>query len=42
MAYSFPEEVLEHVFSFIHTDKDRNVISVVCKSWYEVELIGHP
>ncbi|KAJ9696381.1 hypothetical protein PVL29_008548 [Vitis rotundifolia] len=37
MAYSFPEEVLEHVFSFIHTDKDRNAISVVCKSWYEVE-----
>ncbi|RVX20975.1 Protein transport inhibitor response 1 [Vitis vinifera] len=37
MAYSFPEEVLEHVFSFIHTDKDRNAISLVCKSWYEVE-----
>ncbi|KAJ9707340.1 hypothetical protein PVL29_002367 [Vitis rotundifolia] len=37
MVYSFSEEVLEHVFSFIHTDKDRNVISVVCKSWCEVE-----
>ncbi|KAJ8748383.1 hypothetical protein K2173_003020 [Erythroxylum novogranatense] len=37
MATSFPEEVLEHVFSFIQSDKDRNAISVVCKSWYEVE-----
>ncbi|OAY49591.1 protein TRANSPORT INHIBITOR RESPONSE 1 [Manihot esculenta] len=37
MASSFPEEVLEHVFSFIHSDKDRNAISLVCKSWYEVE-----
>ncbi|XP_028762296.1 protein TRANSPORT INHIBITOR RESPONSE 1 [Neltuma alba] len=37
MAYSFPEEVLEHVFSFIQSDRDRNVISLVCKSWYEIE-----
>ncbi|GLT42520.1 hypothetical protein SLA2020_165150 [Shorea laevis] len=37
MACSFPEEVLEHVFSFIESDKDRNAISVVCKSWYEIE-----
>ncbi|OIW17410.1 hypothetical protein TanjilG_22522 [Lupinus angustifolius] len=37
IAYSFPEEVLEHVFSFIHCDKDRNAISLVCKSWYEIE-----
>ncbi|KAK9282207.1 hypothetical protein L1049_005120 [Liquidambar formosana] len=37
MAYSFPEEVLEHVFSFISSDKDRNAISLVCKSWYEIE-----
>jgi len=34
---SFPEEVLEHVFSFIQDGKDRNVISLVCKSWYEIE-----
>ncbi|CAN8280450.1 unnamed protein product [Cochlearia groenlandica] len=34
---SFPEEVLEHVFSFIHLDKDRNSVSLVCKSWYEIE-----
>ncbi|KAJ4955274.1 hypothetical protein NE237_012057 [Protea cynaroides] len=37
MSYSFPEEVLEHVFSFIHSYKDRNAISLVCKSWYEIE-----
>ncbi|KAJ8898694.1 hypothetical protein K2173_004728 [Erythroxylum novogranatense] len=37
MASSFPEEVLEHVFSFIQNDKDRNSISLVCKSWYEIE-----
>ncbi|XP_047334351.1 protein TRANSPORT INHIBITOR RESPONSE 1-like isoform X2 [Impatiens glandulifera] len=37
MAYTFPEEVLEHVFSFIQSDKDRNAVSMVCKSWYEIE-----
>ncbi|CAL5437128.1 unnamed protein product [Camellia sinensis] len=37
MAYSFPEEVLEHVFSFIQLDNDRNAVSLVCKSWYEIE-----
>ncbi|KAH0637021.1 protein TRANSPORT INHIBITOR RESPONSE 1-like [Solanum tuberosum] len=37
MAYAFPEEVLEHVFSFLTTDKDRNAVSLVCKSWYEIE-----
>ncbi|CAH9102863.1 unnamed protein product [Cuscuta europaea] len=37
MAYSFPEEVLEHVFSFLSSDKDRNSVSLVCKSWYEIE-----
>ncbi|KAI3425521.1 F-box domain-containing protein [Psidium guajava] len=37
MAYSIPEEVLEHVFSFIGSDRDRNAVSLVCKSWYEIE-----
>ncbi|CAI9288658.1 unnamed protein product [Lactuca saligna] len=37
MGHSFPEEVLEHVFSFITSHKDRNVVSLVCKSWYEIE-----
>ncbi|XP_057487378.1 protein TRANSPORT INHIBITOR RESPONSE 1-like [Actinidia eriantha] len=37
MAYSFPEEVLEYVFSFINCNKDRNAVSLVCKSWFEIE-----
>ncbi|TYJ09264.1 hypothetical protein E1A91_A11G129800v1 [Gossypium mustelinum] len=37
MAYSFPDEVLEQVFSFIQSDKDRNAVSLVCKSWDEIE-----
>ncbi|KAL8513473.1 hypothetical protein ACS0TY_012800 [Phlomoides rotata] len=37
MAYSFPEEVLEHVFSFLSSEKDRNSVSLVCRSWYEIE-----
>ncbi|XWS36221.1 hypothetical protein CRYUN_Cryun20dG0066800 [Craigia yunnanensis] len=37
MSYSFPNEVLEHIFSFIQSDKDRNAVSLVCKSWYEIE-----
>ncbi|XP_030946635.1 protein TRANSPORT INHIBITOR RESPONSE 1-like [Quercus lobata] len=37
MGSSFPEEVLEHVFSFIERDRDRNAISTVCQSWYEIE-----
>ncbi|XP_073040706.1 protein TRANSPORT INHIBITOR RESPONSE 1-like [Primulina eburnea] len=37
MAYAFPEEVLENVFSFLSSDKDRNAVSLVCKSWFEIE-----
>ncbi|GMH15055.1 hypothetical protein Nepgr_016896 [Nepenthes gracilis] len=33
----FPEEVLEHVFDFITSHKDRNAVSLVCKTWYQVE-----
>ncbi|KAK9071008.1 hypothetical protein SSX86_009576 [Deinandra increscens subsp. villosa] len=32
MAYSFPEEVLEHVILFLGSQKDRNVVSLVCKT----------
>ncbi|KAM7518694.1 hypothetical protein LguiB_017656 [Lonicera macranthoides] len=31
------KEILEHVFSFRNTDKDRNTVSMVNKSWYEIE-----
>ncbi|XP_058076046.1 protein TRANSPORT INHIBITOR RESPONSE 1-like [Magnolia sinica] len=37
MALIFPEEVLEHIFSFIVSDKDRNAVSLVCKSWYQID-----
>ncbi|XVF13850.1 hypothetical protein REPUB_Repub09cG0004100 [Reevesia pubescens] len=33
----FPDEVLEHVFGFITSHKDRNYVSLVCKSWYKIE-----
>lgn len=33
----FPEEVLEHVFDFLTSYKDRNAVSLVCRSWYRVE-----
>ncbi|XVF59959.1 hypothetical protein PTKIN_Ptkin08bG0003900 [Pterospermum kingtungense] len=33
----FPDEVLEHVFDFITSHKDRNSVSLVCKSWYRIE-----
>ncbi|GLJ21719.1 hypothetical protein SUGI_0404760 [Cryptomeria japonica] len=34
---SFPHEVLEHVLEFLTSRKDRNSVSLVCKSWYKVE-----
>ncbi|XP_071738297.1 protein TRANSPORT INHIBITOR RESPONSE 1-like [Rutidosis leptorrhynchoides] len=37
MTHTFPEEVLEHVFSFLNAQHDRNTVSLVCKSWYEME-----
>ncbi|XP_022774199.1 protein AUXIN SIGNALING F-BOX 2-like [Durio zibethinus] len=33
----FPDEVLEHMFFFITSHKDRNSVSLVCKSWYKIE-----
>ncbi|XP_059639742.1 protein AUXIN SIGNALING F-BOX 2 [Cornus florida] len=33
----FPEEVLEHVFDFLTSHRDRNAVSLVCRSWYMVE-----
>ncbi|GLT76431.1 hypothetical protein SLA2020_480890 [Shorea laevis] len=36
MNYS-PDEVIEHVFDFITSHKDRNSLSLVCKSWCRIE-----
>ncbi|KAF7819363.1 protein AUXIN SIGNALING F-BOX 2-like [Senna tora] len=33
----FPDEVLEHVFDFVTSHRDRNAVSLVCKTWYRVE-----
>ncbi|CAL9214757.1 unnamed protein product [Arabidopsis halleri] len=33
----FPDEVIEHVFDFVVSHKDRNSISLVCKSWHKIE-----
>ncbi|XP_054802437.1 protein AUXIN SIGNALING F-BOX 2 [Prosopis cineraria] len=33
----FPEEVVEHVFDYVTSHRDRNAVSLVCKSWYRVE-----
>ncbi|GMH24415.1 hypothetical protein Nepgr_026258 [Nepenthes gracilis] len=33
----FPEEVLEHILDFVTSNKERNAVSLVCKTWYKVE-----
>ncbi|GMG99654.1 hypothetical protein Nepgr_001494 [Nepenthes gracilis] len=37
MRNTFPEEVLEHVLSFIDSHSDRNSVSLVCKAWHETD-----
>lgn len=37
MMNYFPEEVLEHVFDFLTSHRDRNAVSMACKTWYRVE-----
>ncbi|ONK58583.1 uncharacterized protein A4U43_C09F14560 [Asparagus officinalis] len=39
MTY-FPEEVVEHIFSFLESHRDRNAVSVVCKIWYKIERLS--
>nr|QGJ03755.1 transport inhibitor response 1-like protein [Vanilla planifolia] len=36
-AAMFPDEVWEHVFSFVEADADRSAISLVCRGWYRIE-----
>ena len=33
----FLDELLEHVFDFLTSHQDRNVVSLMCKSWFKVE-----
>ncbi|THU53750.1 hypothetical protein C4D60_Mb10t17730 [Musa balbisiana] len=39
MTY-FPEEVVEHIFDFLGSHRDRNAVSTVCKAWYHVERLS--
>lgn len=39
MTY-FPEEVVEHIFDFLTSHRDRNTVSLVCKAWYRVERLS--
>ncbi|KAG1326309.1 transport inhibitor response 1-like protein [Cocos nucifera] len=36
-AAMFPDEVWEHVFSFLAADGDRNAVSLVCRGWHSIE-----
>ncbi|KAK9276386.1 hypothetical protein L1049_005919 [Liquidambar formosana] len=36
----FPEEVLEHIFSFLPSHQHRNSISLVSKTWFKVERLS--
>nr|AIT18061.1 auxin signaling F-box protein 2 [Prunus salicina] len=33
----FPDEVIGHIFDSVTSHKDRNAVSLVCKSWYRIE-----
>lgn len=39
MTY-FPEEVVEHILSFLGSHTDRNAVSGVCKAWYRIEQLS--
>ncbi|KAG6524615.1 hypothetical protein ZIOFF_014550 [Zingiber officinale] len=39
MTY-FPDEVVEHIFDFLSSHRDRNNVSTVCKAWYLVERLS--
>ncbi|URE05459.1 transport inhibitor response 1-like protein [Musa troglodytarum] len=36
-AAAFPDEVWEHVFSFLAADADRNAVALVCRAWHRIE-----
>ncbi|KAL1352608.1 hypothetical protein HN51_016598 [Arachis hypogaea] len=33
----FPDEVIEHIFEYVGSHRDRNALSLVCRSWYRIE-----
>ncbi|CAH9112759.1 unnamed protein product [Cuscuta europaea] len=40
MMIYFPDEVLELIFDFLTSHKDRNAVSMVCRSWYMLEKLS--
>ncbi|KAG7981553.1 hypothetical protein I3843_04G002200 [Carya illinoinensis] len=36
----FPDKVLEHVFDFVASHRDRNAVSLVCRLWHRVERLS--
>ncbi|OIW06494.1 hypothetical protein TanjilG_05265 [Lupinus angustifolius] len=34
---NFPDEVLERVFNYMNSHRERNNLSLVCKNWYKVD-----
>ncbi|XP_042464950.1 transport inhibitor response 1-like protein Os05g0150500 [Zingiber officinale] len=39
-AATLLDEVWEHIFSFLPTDADRHAVSLVCRSWYQIERMS--
>ncbi|RDX82763.1 Protein AUXIN SIGNALING F-BOX 3 [Mucuna pruriens] len=37
MMNYFPDEVIEHIFDYVVSHRDRNALSLVCKSWFRIE-----
>ena len=37
LPFDVLDHVLDYVFKFLTSDKDRNNVSLVCKSWYKAE-----
>ncbi|KAL2334271.1 hypothetical protein Fmac_015484 [Flemingia macrophylla] len=33
----FPDEVMEHIFDYVTSQRDRNAMSLVCKNWHRLE-----
>ncbi|KAK7380725.1 hypothetical protein VNO78_33241 [Psophocarpus tetragonolobus] len=33
----FPDEVVEHMFDYVTSQRDRNALSQVCKNWHKIE-----
>ncbi|GJN25663.1 hypothetical protein PR202_gb13521 [Eleusine coracana subsp. coracana] len=39
MVY-FPDEVVENIIGFVKSHRDRNAVSLVCRTWYHIERLN--